>query len=72
MVSYLLKNKANPNIQDNKGQSPLHYAVSHLNYNTIEKLIGFDADVNLLDSERHSPISIAMTKKNWLVAMKLI
>lgn len=50
----LLKAGADPNMQNQKGLTPLHYAVREGNHGLIEALISHGADANVLDHEGRS------------------
>ncbi|KAG8173430.1 hypothetical protein JTE90_010365 [Oedothorax gibbosus] len=54
-VDLLLGGGANPNIKDDKGKIPLHYA----SYNNIGSLIKAGADPNMEDNEERTPLHSA-------------
>ncbi|WP_341816496.1 ankyrin repeat domain-containing protein [Wolbachia endosymbiont (group A) of Agelastica alni] len=54
-VDLLLEAEANPNIKDDRGKIPLHYA----SYNNIGSLIEAGADPNAQDSEERTPLHCA-------------
>uniref|UniRef100_A0A1A9VJN9 ANK_REP_REGION domain-containing protein n=1 Tax=Glossina austeni TaxID=7395 RepID=A0A1A9VJN9_GLOAU len=54
-VNLLLDAGANPNIKDNRGKTPLHYA----SYNNIGSLIEAGADLNVQDSKERTPLHYA-------------
>ncbi|WP_341822370.1 ankyrin repeat domain-containing protein [Wolbachia endosymbiont (group A) of Clivina fossor] len=54
-VDLLLEAGANPNIKDDRGKIPLHYA----SYNNIGSLIEAGADPNAQDSEERTPLHYA-------------
>lgn len=53
------KNGANPDIQNNKGQTPLMLAVNQRNKSFVEKLIEGGADVNLQDNDGNTALHLA-------------
>ncbi len=60
----LLKNKANPNIKDNKGTTAAHYAVMFKNYDIIKLLVEAKADFNVKDQNDKSPLDYAIMFKD--------
>jgi ankyrin repeat protein len=49
IIEFLIKKGSNPNICDNKGNSPLHYALSHKNFPVVNLLIKFGANENFVN-----------------------
>ena len=47
LIEFLIKSGSNPNICDNKGNTPLHYALSHENFQVVNLLIKFGAEENI-------------------------
>ena len=47
IIEFLIKCGSNPNISDNRGNTPLHYALSHKNFQVVNLLIKFGADENI-------------------------
>ena len=47
IIEYLIKCGSNPNISDNRGNTPLHYALSHKNFQVVNLLIKFGAEENI-------------------------
>ncbi|KAJ5073021.1 no mechanoreceptor potential c isoform d-related [Anaeramoeba ignava] len=66
ILTFLLKNKANVNVPDMKGNMPLHVANYLQNNRMVEILISFGATVNIANatSDGNSPIHIACEKGN--------
>ncbi|XP_062584602.1 ankyrin repeat domain-containing protein 49-like [Saccostrea cucullata] len=50
------ENKADINLCDNDGQSPLYRAASNGDTNIVQLLLGNKADVNLCDNDGRSPL----------------
>lgn len=64
IVKILLNNKANPNIQDQSGKTPLHYAVIAQNIEVIKILLKYNADKTLSDKEQKTAFEYAIESKN--------
>ncbi len=60
ITNILLKHKANPNIQDNKGTTAAHYAVMFKNYDIIKLLVDAKANFELKDLNNKSPLDYAI------------
>ena len=58
LLNMALSNGANPNIQDEKGRTPLHYAALSNNVGLIRILITQGANVNLPDKNSVTPYQI--------------
>lgn len=71
LVDTLLKNGANPNIQDKNNRTALYYAFEAKNMNIINSLINFNININTLDDENNDPLMWAIQTKN-LEALKLM
>ena len=78
LSAILLKNNANPNIQDYYGNTPIHYAIIENNYEIFLQLIGsnFSKDIiniNLYNAESQLPIHLALeSEKRDEYLLKLI
>ena len=59
IVSYLLEQGADVNIQDSTGQTPLHKAVTQNNIVVLYALLNAGANVDLEDNHGNDPIDIA-------------
>lgn len=59
MVSFLLTQGANPNIQEASGLTALHWAVSHGNIATVKALLAGGANLNLQNSHGQSALDLA-------------
>ncbi|MDE0313584.1 MAG: ankyrin repeat domain-containing protein [Candidatus Poribacteria bacterium] len=68
-VACLLANGANPNVTDDKGQTPLHF-IAHkgVGKNQAELLIEHGADVNARDDAGQTPLDYAKKAKRKSVA----
>lgn len=68
-VACLLANGANPNITDDKGQTPLHFiAQKGVGKNQAELLIEHGADINVRDDAGQTPLDYAKKAKRKSVA----
>jgi len=70
IVKILLKNGANPDIQNVEGNGPIHFAVRFNNQEFVETLIDAGADINLPDWQSFTPLHLAA--KHNLPAMAQI
>lgn len=59
-VKNLIENKANINIQDDNGWSPLHFAAQEFNEEMISFLLNNNANPNLKDANGNTPLSTAL------------
>lgn len=64
LTKVLLENKANPNIADASGVTPLVYAVQFENKEIISLLLKYKADAKAKDHEGHSPYDHALFTGN--------
>ena len=64
LAKLLLENKANPNIADANGVTPLVYAVQFQNKELITLLLKYKADKNKKDNEGKSPYDHAVFTNN--------
>ncbi|WP_223302307.1 ankyrin repeat domain-containing protein [Flavobacterium branchiophilum] len=64
LVEVLLKNKANPNLTDTKGMTPLMYAVQNNNSQMVSILLDYKADKSLVNSENKTAFEYATTLGN--------
>ena len=71
MVSFLLAQGANPNIQEASGLSALHWAVSHGNIATVKALLAGGANLSLTNSQGQSALALAKAKGKSEVAALL-
>lgn len=55
LVEALLNKGANPNVQDKKGRTPLHYAAQKGSYGIFVILLEFKADPNIKDNKGQKP-----------------
>jgi ankyrin repeat protein len=59
IVMLLLKNNANPNVQESDGFTPLHLAAQNGNTKMIRSLLFNGADVTILNQHGEAPIDLA-------------
>lgn len=77
-LSFLLKNRANPNCRDKDGNTPLHIAVELQSLNIVKLLINYGADVNLYDNSAliintgYTPLSLTAKSYDNRIAKILI
>ncbi|TKY70284.1 Ankyrin repeat domain-containing protein [Spatholobus suberectus] len=73
ITNYLLRNSANPFVQDKEGASFMHYAVQTASTKTIELLLLYNVDINLPDNDGWTPLHLAVqTQRPDLVRLLLI
>lgn len=60
MVKLLLKFGADPNLQDNEGETPLFKAVKWHHHNIVKTLLEAGADFNLPNNDGVTPKMIAI------------
>ncbi len=58
-MKLLLRNGANPNLQDNRGRTPLHYMVIEGNEEGVKLLLEHGADKEIEDSMGNKPVDLA-------------
>lgn len=65
-IELLLKNRANPNIGNSKGQTYLHQVIKETNLDFVQLFCSLGADVEARDNKGKSPLFIAIrsTKSN--------
>jgi ankyrin repeat protein len=63
-IQHLLDAGIDINAQDNKGNTPLHFAVENENPAYIQKLLDSGADVNVKDNNGNTPLHFAVEKGN--------
>lgn len=64
LVTYLLNKKADPNIADATGSTPLFWAVKFGNKELIELLLRYKADKALKDAQGMTPFEYALQTNN--------
>ncbi len=62
-VEFLLKNKANPNIQDNKGETPLHSAAFFMQIPNVKLLLNYGANPTIKNQNGKTPVNIVEEQK---------
>ena len=63
MVECLLRNKANPSLQDVEGWTPLHIAATNNSYDLAVRLIEFGADPSVCNGDKETPLDVAEDDK---------
>ncbi|MBO9714755.1 ankyrin repeat domain-containing protein [Sphingomonas sp.] len=63
-LRFLLQRDANPNIQDNQGNTPMMVAVNHDYVEGVQILITYKANVNLRNSKGETPLIRAVQLRN--------
>jgi len=71
-VKSILALKANPNVSDKEGRSPLLYAAFLGSVGIVESLLAYDADPDLQDLRGATAISVATYRKSNEVVQLLI
>ncbi len=64
VVEYLLKNGANPNAQDDNGDTPLHYAAENGDMASVKLLLSHKADPNVINVYSKTPLAEINSKKS--------
>ncbi|RDX95576.1 Ankyrin repeat domain-containing protein, chloroplastic, partial [Mucuna pruriens] len=73
ITNYLLRNSANPFVQDKEGATLMHHAVQIASTETIELLLLYNVDINLQDNDGWTPLHLAVqTQRPDLVRLLLI
>ena len=68
-IAYLLANGADPNVTDDKGQTPLHFiAQKGVGKNQVQLLVEHGADLNTRDDAGQTPLDYAKKAKRKSVA----
>ncbi|WCR59297.1 MAG: Phosphocholine transferase AnkX [Wolbachia endosymbiont of Ctenocephalides felis wCfeF] len=67
-VNLLLEAKADPNVKDDRGKTPLHYATDE----NIIKTLSREAKLNEQDNEGKTPLDIAINNHNYEVEKLLL
>ncbi|MBI9016032.1 MAG: ankyrin repeat domain-containing protein [Phycisphaerae bacterium] len=68
-VQELLNKGVEVDVQDNKGQTPAHYAASCGNLNNLKKLIDAGADLTIKDNEGKTPLDIVRKKYPFMLCL---
>ncbi|PVE58962.1 hypothetical protein DC429_00655 [Arthrobacter sp. TPD3018] len=71
-MQYLLQHKADPNIRDAKGNTPLALAVMAGRDDLVDLLLMFKANPNLANSSGQTPLILAVNTRNEGIARTLI
>jgi ankyrin repeat protein len=67
IIKFLIDNGANSNLRDKQGKSCLHYSVIFGDVEVVEYLTEKVEDVNPVDAEGNTPISLAERHENSVV-----
>ena len=59
IVKMLLEAKSDPNVQDERGFTPMHYAAFHGNYEMVDALISYKAKIDLKCDLNQEPLIVA-------------
>jgi ankyrin repeat protein len=62
-VAYLLEKGADINVQDERGKTPLHYAVRSMQYRLLRLLIMREANPRIRDKDGNTPIEASLIEK---------
>ena len=63
-IETLLENGADPNVTDDKGQTPLHFiAQKGIGKNQVQLLLEYGADLNIRDDAGQTPLDYAKKAK---------
>jgi len=71
-MTYLLQKKADPNIRDPKGNTPLSLAVMAGREDLVDLLLAYRANPNLANSSGQTPLILAVNAREEPIARKLI
>ena len=73
LAQLLLQKGANPNLQDNNGDTPLHIAVRYRIEAMVKLLLQWDAHIEIEDMRGSTPIQSALSRgRNELILLLLI
>lgn len=72
MTRYFLSSGFNPNIKNDYGETPLHWATQHNRIDQINMLIKFGANVNEQDLDKDTPLHWAAENDNSDAAKLLL
>jgi uncharacterized protein len=71
-VGFLLNKGANPDIRDNDGNTPLHYAALFGDITAMNYLVGMNAKVNQPNSRGETPLILAVHRRDPLLVRALM
>ncbi|XP_062617080.1 E3 ubiquitin-protein ligase MIB2-like [Saccostrea cucullata] len=60
VVKFLLDSKADPNLKDAEGDSPLHYSAFGNEAKPMEELLKNDASVNVVNKKKQTPLLVSV------------
>jgi len=63
VVKELLKAEADPNAQDERGNTPLHHAAYEGHYNIVEQLLSAGTDVNTKNNRKGTALQAAQSSR---------
>ena len=72
VVLKLLEEKCNPNLKDEKGWTPLHYACELDDLKSINSLLKYRADPNARNNDNQTPLHIAAANSSLNAVVALV
>ena len=71
-MQYLLQHKADPNIRDARGNTPLILAAQAGREDLVDLLLTYNANINLANGAGQTPLIVAVNSRNEPIARKLL
>lgn len=71
LIQFLIKNKADINLQDFKGSTPLHYGVIYKKIDLIRLLLQYKPDITIINQNGLTPLQMAQ-ERGWHEAIELL
>lgn len=72
LVHRLLEEGANPNIRNEKLQTPLHLASEGNHQRVAQHLISYGAEINVIDENQETPLFLASRNGHWKIVTLLL